>query len=91
MGSHHSNTIIHNGFTNIYNNNKKTIYCWTELKGKPIDTAVLFLIGKGYKIEIKDKDKLKTNLSNFFHKSIKYNRIILINRDGIVDNYPIIG
>ena len=91
MGSHHSNTIIHNGLTNIYNKNKKTIYSWTELKGKPIDTAVLFLIGKGYKIEIQDKDRIETNFNYFFQKSIKYNRIILINKDGIVDNYPIIG
>ena len=91
MGNYYSNTIIHNGLTNIYNKNKNTIYSWIELKGEPIDKAVLFFIGKGYKIVIQDKDRIETSFNYFFHNPIKYNRIILINRDGIVDNYPTIG
>ena len=49
MGNYYSNTVIHNGLTNIYNKNKNTIYSWSELKGHSIDKAVLFFIGKGYK------------------------------------------
>ena len=91
MGNHFSNTIIHNGLTNIYNKNKNTIYSWPELKGETIDNAVVFFIGKGYKIVIHDKEKINNGVNCLFHKKIKYNRVILINKNGIVDNYPIIG
>jgi hypothetical protein len=91
MGNHYSNTIIHNGLTNIYNKNKNTIYSWRELKGETINKAVLFFIGKGYKIVIHDKKQNETSFNCLFHKKIKYNRVILINKNGIVDNYPIIG
>jgi hypothetical protein len=91
MGNYYSNTIIHNGLTNIYNKNNNIIYSWSELKGDSINKAVLFLINKGYKIVIYDKEKIESSFNYFFHKPIKYNRIILINKNGIVDNYPIIG
>ena len=91
MGNYYSNTIIHNGLTNIYNKNKNTIYSWSELKGDSIDKVVLFFIGKGYKIIIYDKETIESSFNDLFHKPIKYNRIILINKNGIVDNYPIIG
>lgn len=88
MGNKQSNTIIQTGMNNIYNKNR--IYSWIELKGEPLEKAVLILIGKGFKIIIKDKNKIK-NKYYCIHKPIKYNRIILINNNGIVDNYPVIG
>jgi hypothetical protein len=91
MGNYYSNTIIHNGLTNIYNKNRNTIYSWSELKGEPIQNAVLYLIDRGFKIVIQDKIDRDFNSYNLLHKPIKYNRIILINKNGIVDNYPIIG
>ena len=91
MGNQQSNTIIQSGMYNIYNKNKNKIYCWLELKGEPLEKAVLFFIGKGFKIIIKDKETIESSFNYLFHKPIKYNRIILINKNGIVDNYPIIG
>jgi hypothetical protein len=88
MGNKQSNTIIQTGMNNIYNKNR--IYSWIELKGEPLEKAVLFLIGKGFKIIIKDKNKIQKKYY-YIHKPIKYNRIILINNNGIVDNYPVIG
>jgi len=85
MGNCIQNTIIEK--TNIddnYNINRKLIFGWPELQYRTVFEVVEILSTKGYQMLITDNVHYKS-------RSLKYNRIIIIHSNYIVQNIPIVG
>ena len=85
MGNCIQNTIIERiNLNDNYSEDKKLIFGWPELQYKTLLEVVNFLSSKGYQLLIIDN-------VNYKRKTMKYNRIIIIHNNYIVQNIPIVG
>lgn len=85
MGNCVQNTIIERiNVNDNYSENKKLIFGWPELQYKTLLEVVNVLSSKGYQILITDN-------VNYKRKTTKYNRVIIIHNNDIVQNIPMVG